>query len=624
MAVTRRSMMGLVAASPLLAQLGQAAGPDGEAADWPGWALTRRALYDDLAAQARRGTDIREFGARLDGQTDDSDALERALASGAPAILIPAGRGLSMLIRRQIRITRPVVLLGAGGQATIKYAGRDKDLFLACALEEDPARFLGPIRLDNLRIIRPEPLRAHGKLLLGYNLRGVSVTRCASERMGLVGMHHMLQRLRRYRRAEGTVVEDPALKSGFSATLDDLCEDLQVHDCETDARSYMSQMVRFDFTRRVAISHCRGRFANVSWWGGGGRRKEGGDLRHPRRVRDVYVADSEFSHALGGIYGNNGQDILIARNKVAMVVDIGIDFEGCVNAVARDNIVTNAGNFCLATFFAAKNILFENNLCIQDGGGTNIHLQLRARKMGAANGRTLLALRSAGFGAVDGAIEVAFRNNRFAWQGADGVGGCVPSFFGRMEVSGNRFENVTCNLAYRRTGSLIVADNQFTFAEGVVPVRPVISGNAAQMTVQRNRIHVASAVDAPLRAIQLTLLPDSKSALVEGNQIDAAAAGLPIVMAAPAETHAEVVVRDNSGGGLLVTEGLVVRADGNQDAAGRPVVPRIIPVESAAPAAPPAESSDEESSPSTADADESALEMASAPALLRSQKLANT
>ncbi|MFC4255554.1 hypothetical protein GRI97_08955 [Altererythrobacter xixiisoli] len=622
MSLTRRSMIGLVATSPLLAQLGRAAGPDGEAADWPAWARTRWQLYDELAGLARRGTDVREFGARLDGTSDDADALERALAAGAAAILIPAGPGRSMRIGRQIRITRPTVLIGTGGQAAIEYTGREKDMFLACALEEDPTRFLGPIRLDNLRIIRPEPLRPHGKLLLGYNLRGVSVTRCTSERMGLVGMHHMLQRLRRYRRAGGSIAEDPALKSGFSATLDDLCEDLQVHDCRTDARTYMSQMVRFDFTRRVAISHCHGRFANVSWWGGGGRRDEGGDLRHPRRVRDVYVADSEFSHALGGIYGNNGQDILIARNKVAMVVDIGIDFEGCVNAVARDNIVTNAGNFCLATFFAAKNILFENNLCIQDGGATNIHLQLRARKMGAANGRTLLALRSAGFGAVDGAIEVAFRNNRFVWQGSDGVGGCVPSFFGRLEVSGNRFENVTCNLAYRRTGSLIVADNQLTFGKGVLPVRPVISGNAAQLSVQRNRIRLADAPTGQLRAIQLALLPGSKFALVEGNRIEAAA-DLPIVMVAPSGTPASVILRNNHGGTLLVTEGLTVRADGNQDGSDRPVVPRTIPVEFATADASPADSADQETSPSAADADETALEAEAVPAFLRSHKPAS-
>lgn len=556
---------------PLLACRAGAQARDGEAADWPLWAPSRRRLYDRIAADARRrGVDVRQFGARLDGSTDDTAAMERALASGAPVLVVPGHSGARMRLTRALTINAPVSIVGLGGRPILSAENPQRSLFVAADPANDPARFLRDVRLHNLAFDRPEPFRAHGKALTGYNLRGVSVTRCSATRMGLLGLHHMLQKLDRYYRSRGTVQLDPAVVAGFSATrLDDLNEDALVYDCEVDAGTHSSQLARFDFTRRVAVAHCRGRFADVSWWGGGGRREQGGDLAFPRRAREIYVCDNALSGALGGVYGNNGQNILVARNHVSMVTDIGIDFEGCVDAVARDNVVENAGNFCYATLFAAKNVLFERNVAVQDGSATDIHKLYGARKVGSVTGRTLFAVRSGGFAGVEGAVAVAYRDNRFAWRGESGVGACLPSFFDSLELTGNRFENVICPMAYRYTQRLEMRGNRWNFTTSDLPERPLVTGSGGEMVIAGNVIQTQHPLSEGQIAILAQLSDRTRKVRIEGNRITAPGTAVIAVRGHRKDPGTgEVMISANDGAALEVPEGRAVSTHGNRGTDG--------------------------------------------------------
>ncbi|QIG79534.1 right-handed parallel beta-helix repeat-containing protein [Stakelama tenebrarum] len=582
MPIARRSLLQIPAAGAVTLLLGsRRAPPASEAADWPQWAPTRADLYARIAADAgAHGTDIRRFGARLDGRSDDSDAMERALASGARVLLIPGSGTTVMRITRQLRIAAPVTIVGMGERPTIRCEQRDRDLFRAYPESDDPARFLTGVRFDNLHFDRPEGKRAHGKALRGYNLCDVSVTRCSARRMGLVGMHHARQRLGLYRRARGTIQEDPAVLAGFSATsTDDLCEGLFVYDNDVDGESYMSQIARFEFTRRVAAAHNVGRFANISWWGGGGRRDEGGDPRHLRRVRDVYAADNVISHANGGVYGNNGQHIVVARNHVSMISDIGIDFEGCFDAVAYDNYVEHAGNYCFATFFAAKNILFRNNVGVQDGTGEKINERLGAPGAGAVTGRALFGMRSAGFGAVDGAITVKLIDNDFRWKGETLFGVMRPSYFTSLELRGNRFENVECDLNYRRTTRVIAENNLFTMNRAADRPFRFISSNAAEIRIADNRIRSAVEQPAASFAVLAQLSQWSRAATISGNDIRSAGGTLPVVVRGEADPGVRMTLADNSGAPIFAGTTARISASNNKDASGRAVRPAPLPEE---------------------------------------------
>ena len=534
-----------------------------EAPDWPGWAAARSETYSHLAGQATgKGRDIRSFGARLDGISDDTEAFERALLE-APVITIPGYEGAVARITRQLHIRKPVRILGVGGRPTLRVECHEKDLFLARPPTDDPLAFLGPVVIDSLTIERAAPFTPRGMVLRGYNLRGVSVTRCRARRIGIVGLHHLRQLSRQYFRSRGSISLDPAVTSGFSETPDDLCEDLLVFDCDVDGEVHSSQLVRFDFTRRVAIAHNRGRFASISWWGGGGRRDEGGDLAHLRRARDIYICDNAVSGSIGGIYGNNGQNVHVARNRVSMVTDIGIDFEGCVDALARDNLVENAGNFCFAALFAARNVRFENNVGIQDGSAKDIHLRYGARKVGSVTGRTLFALRGAGFGAVDGAIEVTLRGNRFAWTGTEGYGLCLPSYFNRLEVSGNSFENVVCGFAYRLTDVFQMRGNRLTFGAASQQAVDLMSASATQVDISGNRIAVTRELPEGSAVIAVAVSPTSRSMRVTGNRIESAGRGLPIAVRPFGAAGGEIEILDNVGARVSVPPGVRATVRGN-------------------------------------------------------------
>ena len=552
-----RRQLAILAAMPLSVRHALAQPAGAEAADWPAWAPARRAHYDRIESAARaRGQDIRSFGARLDGVADDTESLERALQV-ADVIIIPGGAQRKLRLSRPVSLFRPVLLIGLGKRPTIVVAGRELDCFNARPAGDDPTVFLGPILVDNLHFERPEPLRAHGKAIKGYNVRGLSITRCSARRMGLVGLHHTRQRLRQYFRSRGTIELDPAVVAGFNPEVpDDLCEDLYVCDCEIDAESASSQLVRFDFTRRVLVAHNKGRFASISWWGGGGRREEGGDLRHLRRARDINVCDNRVSGSIGGVYGNCGENIYVARNHVSLVTDMGIDFEGCVNALARNNVVENAGNGCLATFFAARNVRFEDNIALQDGSAANLHLKYGVRKVGGVSGHTLLAMRSGGFAQMDGSVEIAFRGNRFVWGGDEGLGHCLPSFFSRLELTKNRFENVRANLAYRHTGTLMLDSNEFTFTRELPLRAPLISANAVDVAILRNRLSSRHALVEGSPAMLASLSEQSKSLMIVDNRLDAPARSAVLRVEGSELSDATVNVSGNRGAVLDIPAGM--------------------------------------------------------------------
>lgn len=560
--------------APALLVAGRTVPAGAEHEDWPAWAPQRTTFYARLDDLRRSGRDIRDFGAALDGTSDTSDALERAAAT-ASVLLVPANSVLR--ITRQIALNRPIAILGSGGGATISVETPQGDLFLANALNNDPSGFLRGIRIDGIRFIRPAPLKPHGAVMRAFNLRDASITRCTSQRMGLLALRHTRQRLGLYDRTKGSVDEDPGLKAGFSAQPIDLNEDILVYDNMVDGETYMSQIARFEFARRVAIAGNTGKFANISWWGGGARRNEGGDIRHLRRIRDIYIADNRLSGANGGVYGNNGDGIVVARNIISLMTDVGIDFEGCFNAMAYGNHVSNVGNYCFATFYAARNVEFRDNIGVQDGSATNLHLRFGRGKYGAMAGTALFGMRSAGFASPQDAIDIRLIGNHFSWQGKAGTGRFVASYFGTLELRRNQLENVTCNLAYRRTGTFIARDNRLAFDRSASEPINAITSSAARIEIRDNEIR--SSVAQPVGSSAILVDSTAAGTLVEltGNRAVAPDATLPIAMRGIRRPGQDAVIRSNQVDALFVEHGAASDISGNKDNGGRSLTPRELP-----------------------------------------------
>ena len=456
-----------------------------EDADWPKWAPTRAAFYAEIAQWRTKGKDIRQFGAKLDGQADDTPALQHAIASGVAVLLIPAG---TLRLTRPIALTTPIAILGAGDATVLRWEGRQRDPFIAVPADKNPASFLTGVHIDSLRLVRPAPLPSNGTILRGLNVRKISVTRCSTDRFGALFVGH----LRKLTRDDRKDIHDLALDAGFSATGDDLNEDILAYDNRIDGGAYMSQILRVNYGRRIIAVGNTGRFANISWFGGSAKINMGGAPQYLRRARDIYVTHNKVHGANGGIYGNNGDGILVAHNEVSEMLDVGIDFEGCFNALAHDNIVRNASNYGLATFYAAKNIVFRNNQVYQDGSAAELPARY-GKRYGKSGGRALFALRSAGFRQSPGAVDVSFIGNRFVFAGKTGSGVCLPSYFSRLVVDGNTFENVACDLTCGSTGTLIVTRNKLSFDRAIVAPYRVLGDSAVQATFTDNEIRVTAA-----------------------------------------------------------------------------------------------------------------------------------
>ncbi|MDF0489879.1 right-handed parallel beta-helix repeat-containing protein [Sphingomonas sp. H39-1-10] len=534
-----------------------------EDAEWPKWAPTRAAFYAQIAQWRTTGKDIRQFGAKLDGQADDTVALQQAIDAGVPVLLIPAG---TLRLTRAIALTRPIVILGAGDATVLRWEGRQRDPFIAVPADKNPASFLTGVHIDSLRLVRPAPLPSNGTILRGLNVRKVSVTRCSTDRFGALFVGHLRKPVRDARKD----IHDLALDAGFSPAGDDLNEDIFAYDNRIDGGAYMSQILRVNYGRRIIAVGNTGRFANISWFGGSAKINLGGAPQYLRRARDIYVTHNKVHGANGGIYGNNGDGILVAHNEVSEMLDVGIDFEGCFNALAHDNIVRNAANYGLATFYAAKNIVFRNNQVYQDGSAAQLPARY-GKRYGKSGGRALFALRSAGFRQSPGAIDVSFIGNRFIFGGKTGTGVCLPSYFSRLVLDGNTFENVACDLTCGSTGTMIVTRNKLSFDRAIVAPYRALGDSAVQATFTDNEIRVSAAQDPGAIAIADTapIAGGHRAEISRNVVIDAGkGAAMPIVLFG---TQGHATVSGNTVGAVYVQTRALGTVSANQTRGGTPI-----------------------------------------------------
>ncbi|RLP81139.1 right-handed parallel beta-helix repeat-containing protein [Xanthobacter tagetidis] len=537
-------------------------------------------LYRDLDALpgSRDAVDLRSFGARQDGETDDTDAVRNALGSSAQVIRISGGGVVR--ITRSIDVDRSVAFVGAGDGTSIRYTGAGA-VFNVGLRQGGDTDFLHDLRFDRLVVSGPGNGNRTPPLIQARNVRGISLTRSKISNMGGLVVRHALERKINFR-GEGAPRSpdvDPAVLGGFSAaSTDDLNEDVVLIDNEIACDAYFAQALRVNFGKRLVAAYNRCRHANISWWGGGGRVIEGGAMQFLRRVREFAIVGNEVHGSLGGIYGNNGDNVLIEDNMSDDVLDCGIDFEGCFNSIARRNICRDAGNFAYSTFFAAKNVSFEHNIAIQTGKGASAPQRLGSRPVGKPTGTIVFALRSAGF-AGEGKIEVACTNNTFAFTGPAGLGYVLPSYSSSLNFSENEFLNVKCNLKYSQSGVVVINRNAFVYTQpslepevlvGIGDTRP-----RSESRIVDNTLLIAA--DMPKGSAALGAVQRSPGrTVISGNDVKLSGGsveyGLLIRTEKPEDgKEPEFVVRDNRLPSIVDrSEGGAanVLAEGNVDAGG--------------------------------------------------------
>jgi len=528
-------------------------------ADWPDWAESPASIEGRAKALRARARDIREFGAVLDGIADDSDALGKAIESGAEAVVIPG----PLRLLRPIRISRAFGIFGLGPGPHLLWDAPEIGTALLVSPEgDDPGKFVSGVIIDGLHAKAgsnqlKQGQRKRGHLLLASNVRRLCVLRCTTKDMGLARVSHLKGKPKIYDRTSGSATADPAVLAGFSPTsIDDLNEDITVIGNSVDNGVYQGSILRFNFSRRVVAWKNQGNFANISWWGGGARRQQGGALRFLRRVDSAYIADNSIRGANGGVYGNNGRNVIVARNTISDTTDVGVDFEGCVDCTAYDNHVRDAGNFCYATFYAAKNIRFLRNYGEQTGAGATMHEKLGGTRYGNPAGLSLVALRSAGFRqAGEEAVDIIFAENELVFSGGGNFGRCTASYFTKVAFQRNRLRNVLCDWRYENTDALYLEDNLLAFDRApTVPVS-IIAASAQTTVIRNNKVTVPGRMPPQSLAIVYQVRTKKVDTLIEGNSFEVSAGKPPpIGIDDPKGSFSgRITVRKNLAGGLLAS-----------------------------------------------------------------------
>lgn len=545
--------------------------------DWPAWAPPQSRLESDISALRARAVDIRRFGAACNGTTDDSAALERAIAGGAPAVMISG----PMRLTRPVAISRGFGIFGQGKGPHLIWAGPTGSPLSVSPESNDPASFVRNIVVDGIHATTIASQRSKTVMLRAVNIRGLKVTRCTADGIGLASVGHLRMDGSGYDRAKGSVTVDPAVLAGFSPnSLDDLNEDIYISDNTVDYGAYQGSILRFNMARRVIAVGNEGKYAKISWWGGGAKHDQGGMPQFLRRVSEVYIADNTMRGANGGVYGNNGQKVVVARNRISDMSDVGVDFEGCMDCIAYDNRVTNAGNFCYSTFYVARNIVFRNNYGEQDGTIPETIRREKMSKIGAQRGLSMAALQSGGFATSLDAITVSFIGNEFVYSGPGQLGVCTPSYFGSMVFQGNRLRNVTVDWTYRATDRLVIKDNVLLFDRPGNKPMVLIGGSAPKGEISGNRVELATALPAESVAIGYTVASNRIDLAIRNNAVNASAArALPLVVSVKRNIQGNAQISGNTVGGVVVSPVLKrpnSRFDGNKTSEGRAITPNFM------------------------------------------------
>lgn len=105
----------------------------------------------------------------------------------------------------------------------------------------------------------------------------------------------------------------------------------------------------------------------IQWWGGDANFSINGATANERKcLRGITHGNHVRNVAGGGVWGSMGENLTIGPDIVENCDDVGVDLEGCRNAVVYVGSVKNCKNGNLTTFFGSDNVEFIGGTSVQD------------------------------------------------------------------------------------------------------------------------------------------------------------------------------------------------------------------------------------------------------------------
>ncbi len=239
---------------------------------------------------------------------------------------------------------------------------------------------------------------------------------------------------------------------------------------------------------KITRSELSGYNHGVVWWGGDSDPRRDGDTVKIRKCQNGLVSQVTVDRIRnGGIWGSMGQHITVRDCIVSNCHDVGIDFEGCYDSQAVDNIVTDGRNGCIAVFHYNKNILFKDNRLVVNNPKYPLACIYNAAQR-QDNGK------------------VVFSNNAFtATRGVGLIKQQGPSR--HIEFVKNKLHNVVVNFSFNNNQYVLIRENTFRITQDSIPYDFIIKAGQTHfggtIKIEKNKINNMAAQKESLYALSI-------------------------------------------------------------------------------------------------------------------------
>ncbi len=231
--------------------------------------------------------------------------------------------------------------------------------------------------------------------------------------------------------------------------IERISQDVNVLSCSANAKQIKTNHACIELSYinggRCGNNIISAFYHGIMFWGGDSNPVKDGEPHNERKCTALVINNNIIRDVrLGGIWGSMGERVSITANYVENGGDVGIDFEGCNNSIAKNNIVKNFKHGCLATFFICNNIIFKNNLALNSG----------------LYGKSIAAIFNASQKPLNKNIN--FIGNVFVSEG-------LISYFKQngatdyLNVRNNYFGNVIVDFTSNNNGDIDISDNKFKY-----------------------------------------------------------------------------------------------------------------------------------------------------------------
>lgn len=471
------------------------------------------AVARTLQSKLQESISPQDFGA-LGGGADDADAYRKAIVYASATGKKIVVNGLDSTFGSQVEMLSNVTIEATNSSITVNGTTVKVPFKSDLHCQTDYFAFAQNMHIKGMKFICSSELPSGAQFVTytawkAINVRNWSMEECEFYNMGGAYITHAVRNWGTYNAdlaASTNPAIDPAVTAGLSATGGDLSEDIRFNKNRcfvpvrtTDGIKTLLQMFRHEFCERVNIRENDSVRGAISGWGGDAIINHGGALIHYRRCRDV-VAHGNRLLEPNALYWINGYNVIATSNRVYRGIDLGIDFEGCVDCQAVANFIYSTGNGSLGTFYHAKNVRFTGNTCVEDGTSKNINAEFGITQWSPSNSETLI-LNSGAHSPLLGDDDTKFSGNTFIWANNTGSGFSDIRDASLVALNDNEFFNVAVRTQFNNTGRVIFKDNDLSFTQDALRTALMAFGDNKSGTfapdVTGNTVYLTAAQTSP-------------------------------------------------------------------------------------------------------------------------------